>query len=91
MRLYHLINLQHINLYIIPTLIFILLLGTALGFTHFRTKHSERRKNRIGYQYPDGISDKHSPFPVFLMLLIAGILLWGLGYILAIGFFEIRI
>ena len=91
MRLFHLINLQHINLFVIPTMIFIILLGTALGFTYFKTKRSEKRKNEISYHYPDDISDKHSPFPVFLMLVIAGTLLWVVGYILAIGFLEVRI
>ena len=78
-------------LYIFPTLMGIILLATALGFSHFRTKNSEKRKKEITYRYPDNTSDMNAPFPLFMTLVIIVTLLWAVGYILAIGLLEVKI
>jgi hypothetical protein len=91
MRFFQLWSLQQVALYIFPTLIGILLLGTALGFSHFRTKNSEKRQKEILYRFPDNTSDRNAPFPLFMTLVIIGTLVWVVGYILAIGFLEVKI
>ena len=91
MRFYELLNFQHIMIYLFPTLVFIILLGLFLGRTHFITRHSERRKTEICYRFPDGIEDRDAPFPLAMVLVIAGTVLWGFFYILSIGIFEVII
>ena len=91
MRFFQLLSLQHIFLYIFPTLMAIILLATALGFSHFRTKNSKKRMNEVAYRYPDDTSDRHAPFPIFMALVIVVTCLWAVGYILAIGLLEVKI
>ena len=52
MRFFELLGFQHIMLYLVPTLIFIIVFGTGLGFTHFQSKNSEARKQKIHRRYP---------------------------------------
>jgi len=91
LRLYSLLALEHVILYILPTLGFILVFGLALSFRHWVTKDSAERDGRILYRFPDGIEDRDAPFPLSLVLIIAGALVWGLAYILCIGLMEIRV
>jgi hypothetical protein len=91
MRFYTLLNFQHIIIYLFPTLVFIILLGLFLGQTYFFTRHSERRKMEISYRFPDGLEDRNAPFPLAMVLVIAGTVLWGFFYILSIGIFEVKI
>jgi len=91
MRFFQLLNLQHVFLYVFPTLMGIILLATALNHSHFKTNKSEQRKNEIQYRYPDDTSDMNSPFPLFMALVIMVTLMWALGYILAIGLLELKI
>jgi hypothetical protein len=91
MRLFHLLNLQHISLWVFPTLGFILLLGLFLAFSHFSGKNSESRKTEIFQRFPEGIEERRAPFPLGLALVIAGTLVWGLCYILGYGLLEVKI
>jgi hypothetical protein len=91
MRFFELLNLRHVVLYLFPALIGILLLATALGFSYFRTKNSEKRFREILYHYPDDTSDRNAPFPLFMTLTIIGTLVWGVAYILAMGAWGVRI
>ena len=91
MRFFALLNFQHVILYVFPTLIFILIFASALGFLHFQTKGADERKNKILYRFPDNIEDRNAPFPLSMILMIAGTLLWMFFYILGIGLLEVRI
>ena len=91
MRFFTLLNFQHIILYVFPTLVFIVLLGLALGYSHFRGKKSEQRKKAILYLFPDGLEDRNAPFPIVLVLTIVGTLIWAFFYILMIGVLEVKI
>jgi len=91
MRFFTLLNFQHIVLYVFPTLVFIVLLGLALGYSHFRGKNAEERKKAILYLFPDGIEDRNAPFPIVLILTLIGTLVWAFFYILMVGVLEVKI
>ena len=91
MRYFALLNVQHVMLYLFPTLIFIVLLGLCLGYSVFHHPGAEERTRRIVARYPAGIEERDSPFPLALTLIIAGTLVWALGYTLAIGLLQLRI
>jgi len=91
MRYFALLNFQHVVLYIFPTLVFVVLLGLSLGYAAFHREDNEARTGRIVQRYPAGIEERDAPFPLALTLIIAGTLVWALGYILAVGLLEVRI
>jgi hypothetical protein len=91
MRFFELLGFQHIVLYLVPTLVFIIVFGTGLGFIHFQSKNSELRKQEIHNRYPEGIEGRNAPFPLVMTLIIAGTIAWMLCYILGIGLLKVRI
>ncbi len=91
MRFFTLLAYEDIILYLLPALIFLLLFGVGLGFMHFRGKKSESRKKEIQDNFPDGIQDRKSPFPLVMTLIIIGIILWMLGYIVITGLLGVSI
>jgi hypothetical protein len=91
MRFFSLLGFQDIVLYLFPTLVFIIVFGTGLGFTYFRSKDSEARKQEIHHRYPEGIEGRNAPFPLVMTLIMAGTIAWMLCYILGIGFLKVRI
>jgi hypothetical protein len=91
MRFFELLAIQHFVLYLFPALITLILIGLALHYTHFRTKDAEERMNRVIHRYPLGIDERNAPFPLFLILVVLGTVIWVFGYILMIGLMEIKI
>jgi hypothetical protein len=91
MRFFELMNLQDVVLYFFPAVLAILLLGLALGFVHFRTPRSEESMKKPYYNFPEDIEDRHAPFPLSLILIIAGTVVWAFFYILFVGMYGVRI
>ena len=91
MRFFDLLNLQHIILYFFPAVLAILIVGIALGFVHFRTSNSEERMRHSYYIFPEDIEDRQAPFPLSLILIIAGTVVWAFFYILVLGLWGVRI
>jgi hypothetical protein len=91
MRLYELLNFQHVMLYLLPALIFIVVFALFLGYSHFRGRESERRMTRIVERFPGGIEGRNAPFPLAMTLTIAGTLVWGFLYIWFTGILGIKI
>jgi uncharacterized membrane protein YidH (DUF202 family) len=91
MRFFELVNLQDMVLYFFPAVLAILVLGIALGYVHFRTARSEERMRRSYYTFPEDIEDRQAPFPLSLILIIAGTVVWALFYILVIGLWGVKI
>ncbi len=91
MRYFDLLNFQHVILYVFPTLLFMLIFFLALGYHHFHTQQSEKRKTEIIHRFPENIDDRNSPFPLVMLLIIIGTALWAFFYTLAIGLMDIRI
>ncbi len=91
MRLFELLAQQHLFIYIFPGLLFMIIFGLFLGYTHFNSKNSEARKKEIIYRFPEGYEDRNAPFPLAMTLTIIGTVVWAFFYILAIGVFEVAI
>jgi hypothetical protein len=91
MRLFDLLSFQHIVLYLFPALIFIVILGLSLGYSHFHGPDSHVRQTQIIYRFPDGIEERNAPFPLALTLIIIGTVLWMFFYILGSGLLEVKI
>ena len=91
MRHFNLLNFQHVILYLFPTLVFMVILGLALGYSHLRGKDTEERKKKIIYRFPEGIEDRDAPFPLSMMLIIAGTMAWVFFYILGTGLLGVII
>lgn len=91
MRFFELLNIQHIMAYIFPTLLFMVVFGVGLAFMHLHSNTSEERKNKITGRFADGIEDRDAPYPLVMMLIIAGACIWGLLYILMHGLLEVKI
>lgn len=91
MRFFDLLNFQHTVLYVFPTLIFIVVFGLALKYSHLHNRGSETKKAAIIYRYPGGIEDRDAPFPLSMLLIIAGTVIWVFFYILLTGVWEVKI
>jgi hypothetical protein len=91
MRFFELINLQDILFYLFPSVIFVLLFAAALSFAHFRSKDSEESGSRITHIYSEGIGTRTAPFPLFLILIIIGTVIWAVCYTLTISLSGVRI
>lgn len=91
MRFYELLNFQHVVLYIFPTLIFIVLFGIGLAFSHFHGKDAEAKKREIYHRYPDDIEDREAPFPLAMTLIVVGTALWAFFYIWQTGILRVKI
>jgi len=91
MRLFELLAQQHLFIYIFPALLFMIIFGLFLGYTHFFSDRSDERKKEIIYRFPGGFEDRNAPFPLGMTLTIIGTVVWVFFYILAIGVFEVAI
>ena len=88
MRFFELLNLQHVVGFFFPTLVFMLVFGIGLAFSHFR---SDRGSQAPGHKFVDGLQDGHSPFPLVMMLIITGTFIWAVAYILMYGLTEVKL
>lgn len=91
MRYFQLLGIQHFVLYLFPALATIVLFIIGLGYYHIGRKDSEQRKTRIIEQYPGGIEGRNAPFPLILILILAGTIGWSLIYIILIGVLGVKI
>jgi len=81
MRFYELLNFQHVVLYLFPALIFMFIFYLALGYSHFHTRDSAERINKIHHRFAEDIEDRNAPFPLVMMLIVAGAMVWGFFYV----------
>lgn len=91
MRFFELLNLQHVVLYLLPAFVFLFIFGTALAYSHFNTRDSEARQKKIYGQYVEGFETKNGPFPLSLVLIIIGTVVWAFLYILITGLLGVKI
>ena len=91
MRYFELVNYRHFVLYLFPALATIAIFAAGLGFYYLRRRDSAERENRIIEEYPGGIQGRNAPFPVVLILIILGTVIWSLAYILFIGLLGVKI
>jgi len=91
MRLFELLNIQHVVLYFFPGLIAVLLVAAALAFSHFHGKGRDERMHKVTQEYPSELAERNGPFPLVLFLLILGIVIWAVGYILIHGLLQVKV
>lgn len=91
MRFFELLNFQHIMAATFSTLLFMVVFGVGLAFSHLHSKDAEARKTRIAGRFADGIEDRNAPYPLVMMLIIAGTFIWGFFYILMHGLLGVKI
>jgi hypothetical protein len=91
MRLFNLLNFQHIMLYLFPTLIFMLIFGLFLAYSHLESDDAKERMQKIIYRFPEDIEDRDAPFPLAMMMTIAGAVIWVFFYILFTGLLGVKI
>lgn len=85
MRFFELLNIQHFALYLLPAWAFILVFAAGLSFAYFRTSESEKKRTKIIEKFPGGIEGRNAPFPLVLIMIVTGTVVWAIGYILYIG------
>jgi hypothetical protein len=91
MRYFALLNFQHLMAVIFSALLFMVVFGVGLAFSHFRGKDDAARQQTITGRYADGLEDRDAPFPLFMILIIAGVLVWGFFYIVMHGVYGVKI
>ncbi|MEJ2155117.1 MAG: cbb3-type cytochrome c oxidase N-terminal domain-containing protein [Desulfobacteraceae bacterium] len=91
MQYFGLRNFQHFVLYLFPTLLFIVVFGIGLSRMHFKQKDAEEKMNKTVHSYPGGIEERNGPFPLVLILILFGTIVWGFLYIIFYGVLEVRV
>lgn len=91
MRFFELLNFQHTMAWLFPALLFMVLFGVGLAFSHLHGKDSEARKTTITGRHAEGIEERNAPFPLIMTLIIAGTFIWGLFYIVMHGVLGVKI
>jgi hypothetical protein len=91
MRIFDILNFQHVVAYVFPALAFILIFAAGLAYAHIRRSDSAGRFERVIEHYAGGIEGRNAPFPLALILIIAGTVPWCLLYIILTGLMGIKI
>lgn len=91
MRYFELLNYQHMMAALFAALLFMVVFGVGLAYTHLTTHDAQARKKTIIGRFADGLEDRNAPFPLMMMLIIAGATTWGLFYILMHGLLGVKI
>lgn len=91
MRFYELLNFQHVMGYIFVGWLFMVIFGVGLAYAHFHGPDTEARKKTIVDRYAEGLADRNAPFPLFMILVVGGVVLWGFFYILIHGLAGVKI
>ncbi len=91
MRFFELLNVQHFVLYLFPAVAFCIVFAVGLAFYHFKGKESAEREKQIIESFPGGIEGRNAPFPLVLILIIAGTVIWSLAYIILNGVLGVKI
>jgi hypothetical protein len=91
MRFFELLGSQDVMMFLFPTLVFIILLGVGLRRLRLETRDAAARERKILNVFPGKIGERNSPFPLVLVLIIVGFLLWAVFYLLGTGLLGRRI
>jgi hypothetical protein len=91
MRFFALLNFQQVMGLLFATLIFMLIFGLALAYSHLESDDAQEREQKIMYRFPGDIEDREAPFPLSMMLIMAGVLIWVFFYILLTGLLGVKI
>ena len=91
MHFFELRNIQHFVIYFFPSIVSVFLIGAALAYSHFRTRSFEEKRRRARHSFPGGIEERNEPFPLILIFIIVGTVIWAFFYILSAGLLGVKI
>jgi hypothetical protein len=91
MHYFALQDFQHVMAFLFPGLVFMVVFGVGLAYSHLHHDDAETRKTQVVGRFPEGIEDRNAPFPLFMILIIAGAFVWGFFYIVMHGYFGVKI
>jgi hypothetical protein len=91
MRYFVLLNFQHVMAYVFVGLLFMVVFGIGLAFVHLQGPEARHRQTRIVNHYAEGITERNGPFPLVMILIIAGVVIWGFLYTLMHGLLGVKI
>ena len=91
MHYFELRNLQHFVLYLLPAVLGVLIFAIGLAATHFKHEDDEERMTKVHTTYVGGIEERDAPFPLVLILIIGGTVVWGFLYIILYGVLGVKI
>jgi hypothetical protein len=91
MRFFALLNFQQLMAAFFSALLFMLLFIVALGYIHFHSENDQQRLTLIHARYHEQIDGRNAPFPLAIVLIIGGTLIWGFFYILFYGIEQVRL
>ncbi len=91
MRLFALLGFQHVMAYLFCGLLFMLLFGLGLAYSHLHSPGAQKRMTAVVHRYREGIQGRNAPFPLVMTLIIAGTVIWGFFYILMHGLLGVKI
>jgi hypothetical protein len=91
MRFFDLLGSQDVMIFLFPTLVFIILFAIGLWHMRLETRDAAERERKIVHVFPGDIGERNSPFPLVLVLIIVGFVLWAVFYTLGTGLLGRRI
>lgn len=91
MHYFELRNIQHFVLYLFPALLGVIVFAIGLARVHFRHDDEDERMQHVHTTYPGGIEERNAPFPLVLVLVIGGTVVWAILYIVLYGVLGVKI
>ena len=91
MHYFELRDIQHFILYLLPAVLGVIIFAIGLARVHFRLEDEEERMRRIHTTYVGGIEERNAPFPLVLVLIIGGTVIWMILYIIFYGVLGVKI
>jgi hypothetical protein len=85
MRFFELLGFQDVMIFLFPTFVFIILFAAGLWHMRLETKDAAERERKILHVFPGEVGERNSPFPLVLILIIVGFILWAIFYTLGTG------
>lgn len=91
MHYFELRNIQHFVIYLFPAFLGVLIFAIGLAGSHFRHEDDEKRMQQVHNRYVGGIEERNAPFPLVLVLIVGGTILWGFLYIILYGVLGVKL
>mgnify|MGYP000408635233 CR=1 FL=1 len=69
----------------------VIIFAIGLARVHFRHRDDDARMRRVHTTYVGGIEERNAPFPLVLVLIIGGAVIWMILYIIFYGVLGVKI